>query len=251
VSAADRVFVGVVPSSDRWVAVAFHGEQFEITSVHDDIGDCWLRYGERAERLLVGVPVGLFEEGDDAGERPPDRLARGVLGPRATTVHAPPVREATHRQRYAAAKRLTERTTGTTLSRAAFELGEAVAAVDDLLAESATARETVVEAHPELCFRALADGPLEHDRDIASGYAERLRALAAFDPKAPRVVQKSADLTDGAPVSVGDVLDAAALAYTARPGPGELRSLPPDPKTDVTGLPMRTVYRAGAPLTPD
>jgi len=34
------------------------------------------------------------------------------------------------------------------------------------------------------------------------------------------------------------------LAYTAAPGDGQLRSLPPDPPTDAAGLPMRIVYRA-------
>ena len=43
-------------------------------------------------------------------------------------------------------------------------------------------------------------------------------------------------------------VDATVLAYTARPGPGELRSLPPDPPTDPQGLPMRIVYRSETPL---
>jgi predicted RNase H-like nuclease len=44
------------------------------------------------------------------------------------------------------------------------------------------------------------------------------------------------------------VLDALALAYTARPGPDELRSLPSDPPTDAEGLPMAIHYRAAEPL---
>jgi predicted RNase H-like nuclease len=40
------------------------------------------------------------------------------------------------------------------------------------------------------------------------------------------------------------------LGYTARPGPGDLYTLPSDPPTDPQGLPMQVVYRASAPLAP-
>jgi len=58
----------------------------------------------------------------------------------------------------------------------------------------------------------------------------------------------AADATAGHDVTVADVLDAVVLAYTAQPGDGELRSLPAEPPTDATGLPMELVYRADAPL---
>ena len=54
--------------------------------------------------------------------------------------------------------------------------------------------------------------------------------------------------TGGYEVPIPAVLDGAALALTVRPGPGERRSLPPDPPTDEEGLPMRYVYRGETPL---
>lgn len=241
---ADR-YVGADWAGGSWLAVAFSGEGFEEATVFEEVGDLWYRH-EDAERVLADVPIGLIEEGED--ERAADRLAREVLGPRAAAVFTPPVREATRKQRYAAANRVNERKTGRGLSKQAFAISGAIAAVDELLQEFPEARGVVREAHPEVCFRAFAGEPLERSKTTAAGYAERMRTLAEFDPDAPPVVQKTAEATAGHEVAVDDVLDAVALGYTARPGPGELRTLPPDPPTDATGLPMEMVYRAEEPL---
>lgn len=240
-------YVGVVDSDGAWLAVAFTADGFDHADVFPEIGAVWAQYGEVAESILVAVPVGLQEQGD--GPRPPERAARDVLGPRAEAVTDPPVREAARKRRYPAAARVTERKTGQKLSRAAFEHSDAIVALDDLLQEVTEARSVFAEASPEVCFRAFAGTTLEHAPDIAAGYAERMRALATFDRDAPPVVQHAAEATDGHAVTVADVLDAVALGYTARPGPGSIHTLPADPTTDPTGLRMGLVYRAETPLT--
>jgi predicted RNase H-like nuclease len=171
-----------------------------------------------------------------------------VLGPRASVVVPAPVREAARKQRYPTAARVHERKTDTDLSRAAFERARLVAAVDEFLATIDEARPVVVEAHPELCYLAFAEEPPSRPPDVAAGYAERMRALAAFDVDAPPVVQSVAESTGDHAVPIPAVLDAVALGLTVRPGPGELRSLPADPPTDERGLPMRFVYRSETAL---
>jgi predicted RNase H-like nuclease len=249
---AGPVYVGAAHSGGNWVGVSFDRSEFQTARVFDEIGALWLHHEERAERILVNVPVGLHEgddHGTDGGDRECDRLLRSLLGPRADTVFAPPVRPATRRRRYTAAARVNERLSGRPLSRRAFEVSTAIAAVDELLQELPEARPVVAEGNPELCYRAFAGEPLQYDPSTAGGYAERLRALADFDRDAPPAVQRAAEATAGTDVDVATVLDAVALGYTARPGPGELRSLPPDPPTDPTGLPMRVQYRSTAPIT--
>lgn len=242
----DPLSVGVTWSEGEWFAVAFDEAGFDHAEVFDGVGGVWGAYEERAARILVDVPVGLVEEGD--AERPPERAARAVLGPRASAVVTPPVREAARKRRYPAADRATERKTGASLSRAAFAMSDAVVAVDELLKEVSEARAVLREAHPEVCFRAFAGTELEYPPEVAAGYAERMRALATFDRDAPPVVQSAAEATAGSSLRVHDVLDAVALAYTAAPGPGELRTLPADPPTDATGLPMAYTYRSESPL---
>lgn len=237
--------LGVDWAGDGWLAVAFDGTEFDHASVFDEIGGLWHRYEETAQRVLVDIPVGL-QEGN--GDRECDVLAREVIGPRRSAVFTPPVREATRKRRYPAAKRVNERTAGRGLSKQAFAISDGIAAVDELLRNVPEARGAFAESHPEVCFRAFAGEPLQYSKATAGGYAERMRALARFDPDAPPVVQAVADAAGGTAVTVDDVLDAVVLAYTARPGPGELRSLPPDPPRDPKGLPMQIVYRAEKPL---
>ncbi len=243
---AEDLSLGVDWSSGSWFAVAFGPEGFDHAATFEEIGDLWHTYEERAARVFVDIPIGLIEEGE-AGRRC-DELAREVLGPRSASVFTPPVREATRKRRYPAAQRVNERKAGRGLSKQAFAISDGIAAVDELLRNVPEARAAFVESHPEVCFRALAGEPLEHSKKKAGGYAERMRTLAAFDPDAAPVVQAAAEAAGGADVAVDDVLDAVVLAYTARPGPGELYSLPPDPPTDPKGLPMRIVYRASSSL---
>ena len=257
--------VGVARTAGSWIAVAFDGPAFVEAVATDEIGAIWARYGEDAELIVVGVPIGLIGRVDDAGstgsarrsddrsqsaERRCDVLARELLGDRARAIHAPPSREAARRRRFPAARRVHERTTGAQLTRAAFEQSVAIAAVDELLQEVPESRSVLRGSHPELAFRAFADEPLDRDPSTAGGYAERMRTLAEHDRDAPPTVQSAAEAVADADVPIEGVLAALALGYTARSDDctATLRSLPPEPPTDATGLPMELVYRSDAPL---
>jgi len=241
-------YVGVDRCSGSWLAVAFAGTTYDHAAVFAEFGELWTRYEETAALVAVDVPIGLHESGDVS--RRCDELARAVLGPRSASVFTPPVREATRKNTYQAAKRVNERKADRGLSTQAFAITDAIAEVDALLGAIPEARAVVREAHPEVCFRAFAGEHLQHSKLTAGGYAERMRGLLAHDSDAPPLVQSVAEASAGHEVAVDDVLDAVALALTARPGPGDLHTLPPDPPTDPEGLPMEMVYRAGAPLEP-
>lgn len=230
----------------QWVAAVFAAGEFQEALLADEVGAIWSRYGETAASIVVGVPVGLVETGDP--ERECDARARAAVGPRADAIVTPPAREPARRRRYPAARRAHERTTGGRLSEAAFSLAPAITAVDELLQEVPESRATVVAGHPEVAYRAFAGEHLAYEPTTAGGYAERMRALAAHDRDAPPSVQEAAEAVSGAGVGVHHVLDALALGYTARDGPGEFRTLPAEPPTDETGLAMAWSYRSEEPL---
>jgi predicted RNase H-like nuclease len=242
-----RRYVGAGRCPAGWVAVAHTGDGFDHAAVFSEFGGLWGRYEETADRILVDVPVGLHEGGEDP--RPPEPLTRELLGDRAKAVVHAPVREATRKRRHATATRVNERKTGRPLSERAHKLGGYIAEVDSLLGAIPEARAIVAESHPELCFRAFADNPLSHDAHTAAGYAERIRLLAGFDADAPVDLVNASESTGGHAVRVANVVDASVLGLTARPGPGDLRSLPPDPPLDPEGLRMQIRYRAKEPLT--
>ncbi|WP_415382977.1 DUF429 domain-containing protein [Halosimplex sp. TS25] len=243
------LYVGVDWSEAAWFAVAFDRAGFDHAAAFTEIGDLWVRYEERAECVLVDVPIGLVEEGEEG--RRCDALTRDVLGPMADTVVVPPVREATRKRRYPAAQRVNERKAGRGITERAFAMSDGIAAVDELLRNVPEANAAFAESHPELCYRAFAGEPLEHSSAYAAGYAERMRTLARYDRDAPPTVQAAAAATEGYEVAVADVLDAVALAYTAAPGDGDLLTIPTDPDTDAEGLPMGITYRADEPLAPE
>lgn len=246
------VCVGVDRAGGRWLAVCFEAGTYDHSSLFEEFGDLWQRY-EDAERVLVDVPIGLKTDGETSREC--DRQARTVLGPRRSSVFSPPVREATRKRRYSAAARVQERKTDTGLSKQAFAIADAIAAVDTLLQHVPEARTVVRESHPEVCFRAFASRPLVHSKHSAAGYAERVEALVSHDNDAFLTLQRVAKATGSNPraaeVGIDDALDALALAYTAASAAGSLYTLPPEPPTDEAGLPMEIVYRSDAPLATD
>ena len=242
-----NTFVGVDRGRDVWLAVAFDADGYDHSRVFEEIGELWSSYEETAALILVDMPIGLVESG--ASGRRCDELARSVLGPRRQAIFPPPVREATRKRRYPAAKRVNERKSDASLSKQAFAISDQIAAVDDLLRNVPEARATFRESHPEVCFRAFAGEPLQHSKKTAGGYAERMRALAEFDRDAPPTVQSVAEATAGNRIPIPAVVDAVALGLTIRPGPGELRSLPVGPPEDERGLEMRYVYRSETPLS--
>jgi predicted RNase H-like nuclease len=244
--AVSDYYVGATAREAGWLAVAYTPEAFDHAVVFEGIGELWTRYEDEAARIAIDVPIGLEAS---AETRPNERLARRLLGDRSRSIVSAPVREAARKHRYRTAARVHERKTDSELSRRSFEIAPFVAAVDEFLDAIDEARPVFLEAHPELCYLAFADGPMEEPPGFAAGYAELMRALAEFDRDAPPTVQSVAEATAGYRIPVSAVVDAVALGLTVCPGPGTLRFLPADPPEDERGLPMRYAYRADAPLS--
>jgi len=234
-------YVGGVARGGEWLAVAYTADGFDHAAVFEGIGELWTRYEESAARIAIDVPIGLEAA---RTPRPNERAGRRVLGERADAIVPAPVREAARKHRYRAANRVHERKTGEELPRAAFERAPSVAAVDEFLGAIEEARPVCFEAHPELCYLAFAGEVMVEPPDVAAGYAERMRALVAFDRDAPPTVQSVAEATAGSRIPITAVLDAVALGLTSHPGPESLRSLPSDPPTDERGLSMCYGYRS-------
>jgi len=146
--------VGVDGCPDGWLVVAYEGTNFVEANVCDRFESLWDRYSG-AETILVDVPIGLREATSE--KRPCDDAARGALGARSSSVFAPPVRDAVYEDSYADAKAVQEELTDGSLGVQAWHICQKIREVEELLRETApAARRTVREAHPEVCFWALA-----------------------------------------------------------------------------------------------
>jgi predicted RNase H-like nuclease len=181
-----------------------------------------------ASIVAVDMPIGL----PDAPSRACDVEARRRLGwPRRASVfpHLPRMvlGAATHADAVAACRAAGR----PAVSVQAWNLRDKVVEVDDALDHALARGVVVVEAHPEVSFSVMAGRPMAWAKRSTAGRAERLAVLgpAAGDLLAVPRPGAAAD----------DVLDAAALAWTAsRVAAGEAIALG-DGAADARGRPQR------------
>lgn len=233
--------VGVDGSPDGWFSVAY-GDGYRSSGLYGSIEGIWEDYGDEAETILVDVPIGMREE--SAKTRPCDREARDVLGhPRSSSVFAVPVRDAVYEDSYEDAKRVQEERTEGSIGRQTWNISGKIKELDEFFLEEAPeARGRVRESHPEVCFWALNDGgAMEYSKtqQPAGAFWERVDVLEDADGDVlGRIREAGTGLC--AEVSNDDIVDAFALALTASPLTGELRTL--GGEKDPNGLPMEMVY---------
>lgn len=218
---------GVDARRGGWVAVSLEVSPPETgPAVTVTVGACLAAVlapeRDAAGTAVVGIdmPLGLLE----TGWREADRAARGLLGPRRSSVFAIPPRAAWAQDSYPAANQCCRELTGQGFSIQAWGLRAK-------LLEANRYREMcghpLYEVHPELAFSAMAGAPLAASKHTGPGRDERRRLLALTGLEIPAA-------TPGA--LIGDVLDAAAVAWSARRiASGQAVTVPAVPQHDRCG----------------
>src|SRR4051812_751663 len=158
----------------------------------------------QVDAIAVDMPIGLVEQ----GRRSCDVEARRLLGRQASSVFAAPVRPVLGCATYADARAVLAERGGASMSAQAFGIVRAVRELDAAL--SAADDRRVVEAHPELAFRAMA-GSVLAGKKTPTGRAERLAALAQTWPDVAALMAVAPP-----PAAPDDALDALACAWVAR-----------------------------------
>jgi predicted RNase H-like nuclease len=189
---------------DRGIRVLVGAELGALTARVDDVA-C----------VGVDMPIGLPDEGPRAA----DREARAFVGVRRNSVFMTPPRAVLDAPTYAAANEVAVGLLdGKRISQQAWALRHNIAAV----ATVAERDGRLIEVHPEVSFRAMHGSEVAFPKTTWNGQALRRAALAEHGIVLP-------DQLDGPPGAVppADVLDAAAVAWTARRhARGESASLP-------------------------
>jgi len=172
--------------------------------------------------MIVGIdmPLGLRE----TGWREADRAARGLLGPRRSSVFAIPPRAVWAETSYPAANRRCRELTGQGFSAQAWGLRAKLLEANQY---RQTCGHLMYEVHPELAFGAMAGAPLAASKHTGPGRDERRRLLAQAGIEIP---------AGTAATLIGDVLDAAAVAWsTRRIAAGQAVIVPAIPQHDDRG----------------
>lgn len=218
--------LGVDACKAGWVGIALADGAVQAF-VHAEIGGLVglaMALGPLAA-IAIDIPIGLADD----RPRQADLLARTAAGARWASVFATPVRSALATGDYQQALATNRELTGNGISRQAYNLREKILQVDSWYPERPC---PVVEAHPELSFREMAGAQLTDSKSTWAGAVTRRRLLAAGG------IEVSGELgLAGQRVGVDDVLDAAAVAWTAdRFARGAARCLPDPPERFSDGI---------------
>jgi len=227
---------GVDACRGGWVAVSLDGPEqaeeaagadglrVEMVRVHETLAGVLDGHGSRV--VGIDMPLGLL----GSGWREADRAARGLLGPRRSSVFAIPPRAVWDQASYQAASQRCRELTGQGLSVQAWGLRARLLEADRFRGSCGF---PLYEVHPELAFCVLAGAPLAHSKHTAAGRERRRELLSRAGITLPRVPR--------APVT--DTLDAAAVACSAwRIATGRAVVVPARPQRDDRGLPIAIRY---------
>jgi predicted RNase H-like nuclease len=231
----DLVAVGVDACPDGWVFATLCGSEARAGYIRA-IGELvdalvaleLLGVGTPGvEAVGIDIPIGLVE----VGHRAADIAGRKELGRRSSTLFLTPVRAAVEAPDHATANSIERRINGSGTSRQAFGLSARILEVERWLVD---APSEVFEVHPELSFAALQGSVPKDSKRTWSGAVSRWRSLRAAGIDISQI-----DPSATGPAGVDDVLDAVAIAWSARRAViGEALSYPDPPEVLASGRPM-------------
>lgn len=255
---------GVDWAGGAWIAVVIEGDGDPQCRLEADLETLW---NDGVDRILVDVPIGLPDDAETLEKREAVDSAARSAAERPSSVFPVPSRGACELARegadYETVSEQNREDLDKGLSRQSYHIAPAIGAVDAFLRRDETARERVMEAHPEVCFRGLNGARLDRSKTTAPGVGERLAALDGYldDPGGAlgRICRALVDAEPGtgdapgeestADPTVDDAVDALGLAVVARRAGDDLRFLPGDAThRDSEGIPMRMAYWSDEPL---
>jgi predicted RNase H-like nuclease len=226
------VVAGVDGCRGGWLIamLASTGRSAARVDVLDDFGAVVALLDGGVSHLAVDMPIGL----SDDGRRACDHEARARLGPRRSSVFPAPARGLLGAVDYREALARSRALTGRGISKQTFHLLPKIGEVDREL--PVDDHDHAVEAHPELAFARLAGAPLTTRKRDRAGQRQRVALLSDRVGDVVGLVERRP-----AGTAVDDVLDALALALTARRLAEGVSERLGDGALDRRGRPMQVV----------
>ncbi len=167
------IVVGVDGCPGGWSVATWDGGELTLER-HDRLGGLIgrARDGE-VDVVAIDMPMGLL----DHDRRKSDGDLRRRLGPRRASLFPPPIRAVLTARDYDEARSRSRAVCGRAPSIQAWNLVPKIRELDDLITPDD--QTVVIEAHPELAFAALGDGPRPAAKSTPEGRADRRRLLDA------------------------------------------------------------------------
>jgi predicted RNase H-like nuclease len=186
----------------QWVVLVLNNGRFDRAFLSATIGEVVARAAD-AQVIGVDMPIGLPEPGQ---RRPADVLARKYVGSRWQSVFMTPSIELLNAPSHAVANVVAKAEGWDGVSAQTYALKTMILQVETVAAREAR----LYEVHPEVSFvRANAEVPLPWSKASWNGQAIRRRILEE------RGIIIPGDLGEAGVAGAADVLDAAAVAWSA------------------------------------
>lgn len=219
--------LGVDGARGGWAVVALEHGRFVDSHFVDRFADVACD-----PAVVIGVDIPLGET--TPGDRMAESAARARIGARRSSVFTPAPLAAADATDYEQAKAIAMTCTGKGISKQAWHLLPKMIDVEE---HWRAAPERIREVHPECSFREMRGAPLTWPKKTWPGLADRLRLLR------DRGIDLVAGCHHDGRVAPDDVIDAAAVAWTAhRIASGVAVSLPDPPECDDAGRPVAIWY---------
>ncbi|HEX6424843.1 MAG TPA: DUF429 domain-containing protein [Acidimicrobiales bacterium] len=180
----------------------------------------------------IGVDMPLHLSA--GGHRPCDLAARSHLGAKRASLFVTPPEPALRATTYGEACAVARRLTGKAPSRQAWALRAKVLELDAWWREAPC---PVHEVHPEVSFSLMVGAPIVARKTSWAGLAARRAALAGQGVVVPDDIGPA-----GRVAGADDVLDAAAVAWTARRIAAGVARPFPDPPVDLPGARRQAIW---------
>jgi predicted RNase H-like nuclease len=233
-------FIGVDGCKAGWFAVTLDKDENWKTGLFFSAADLW-EHNKTASLILIDIPIGLSQEGQS--DRKCDRMARQMLGPgRSASIFTPPCREALSAISYVEACAINQQITGKKISIQTWFIMPKINEVDKFIRTCKETLSIIKEAHPEICFSALAGGSMKYNKNSKLGFQERRNELIKRFPQTDNVIKHSLKRYRRKDVKKDDILDALVNAITAKLGHQFLVAMPKNFDYDLKGIPMAIWY---------
>lgn len=203
---------GVDAYRKGWIAVLLDQGSFAEAVVATQFRELIEHFGN-ADVIAVDIPLGT----GDTYPRPADVAARKFVGQRRSSVFLTPPRSVLEAPDYSVARQLAREQFDIGVSAQAYSLAPKILEVDQV----ARLDPRIIEAHPEVSFRAMAGDELQFPKTTWNGLKHREQLLAQ------RGIMLPSSLGDAGATKPDDLVDAAAAAWTAhRYAAGSAERLP-------------------------
>lgn len=196
------------------------------------------------ERAWIDIPIGLA---DKLTKRTLEAQMRAILKPvRHSSVFTPPARPAVYASGYERAQAINRTIAGQSISIQTWNINSKIIETDNLLRSGKINKNSIFEAHPEMCFYYL-----NHQTHLTwkksarqnKGVLERINLLQNYDQRVSASYDQAIAFYPRTQVQSHDFTDALCLAVCAQlalqHGDSYLQN---QPETDQLGLPMRIAF---------